>query len=88
MRPRRQFPVVVAGAVAAAEFDSGVSGDDDPVEPVSVAAEAPGGVELSEAAGTVDVEAPSTAGVAEALSVVPETAGVEVELTNGGAFSM
>jgi hypothetical protein len=53
------------------------------------------GEELPVVAGTGDVDVPSTAGVATELDVVaglvagvPDTAGVEVELTNGGALAM
>ena len=55
------------------------------VERVSVAAEVEGWEDVSE---VPDVEASSTVGIAGPVSAALDTAGVEVELTKGGAFSI
>jgi hypothetical protein len=58
------------------------------VERVSVAAGVGGAEEVSGEEETVEVAAPSMVGAAEPVPSPRKTAGVEVELTNGGAFSM
>jgi len=65
------------------------------VDGVVVAGDWAAGEELAEVAGTVDVDAPSADGVATELDAdaaltagAPDTAGVDVELTNGGALAM
>jgi hypothetical protein len=50
------------------------------------------GVDCADVTGTVDVDAPRTAGVeldpvAAPAAGAPDTAGVEVELTNGSAWA-
>jgi hypothetical protein len=77
----------VAVTVGVVELESaGATGAS--VETVLVAAEVCGGEEVSGEERTVDVDAPRTAGDAARVSAVLDTAGVEVELTNGGALTM